>query len=283
MEVIRYQISDEFLENLGVRLSVDTIDKAVADFCEAAYVYPETGDSRASKTSRFKFVCLNIVAINLAHQGLLTGLEAPRRAVDAMRGLDHYNHESVFIVSKWLITHLRDELLAKIADRVVEGEIYRALVQYAAIFMERVDRQDQPEFRLHKVTLQTALAKLEKTFPELNDHRQRAANFEEMLNFATAQVQAGNHGPNDCLMTFTDLAEKCRYAKTEYRQMLLPALMRMADGLKAIRIAKEVCQDNKPKLSCCLFLPLTYIPNDSVKSKSRLLQKNVQHQSSCFC
>lgn len=259
VEVIRYQISDEFSKNVGIRLGVDTVNKAVADFCETAYVYPETGDSRASKTSRFKFMCLNMVAINLAHQGLLTGLEAPKKAVDAMRGLDHYNHESVFIVSKWLTTNLGDKLLDRIADKAVEGEIYRAMIQYTAIFMEQVDTQDQGEFRLQKVTLETAVAKLEKIFPELNDVNKRAANFKEMLYFATAQVRAGNHGPNDCLKTFTDLVEKCRYARTECRQILLPTAMRMAEGLKAIRVANEVCQDNKLKLSCCLFLPLTYI------------------------
>ncbi|KAK7753631.1 hypothetical protein SLS62_004489 [Diatrype stigma] len=245
--VIKHQASDRF--GPDYRIHVSDINSAISDFCKIAYPYPQTGE--ANKTTRFKFVCFNNFAFHLASQKLLTSLDLPQRAIDAMMGkgelsnLPAYNHESVFVVSRWLTTPLGDRLLGEKGSetRAQLPEIYTAFVEYQAKYISLVEHDNREEFRLHKIAVKAAQAKLERLEPRLKAVEAETKRFEDVLEFALGQVQKGNNGPGNIWKQIADKCEIAGKAPENERPRLLADLVRITEDCKPL-VPKEIMWNN---------------------------------------
>lgn len=239
--IIKYQASDGFDE--ATRIRVDDINSAVSDFCKIAYPYPHTGEAQSNKTRRFKFVCFNNFAFGLASQGLLTNLELPQRAIDAMMGDGElsesrcYNHESIFVVSRWLTTPLGAKLLEEgTQTRKQLPEIYKAIIEYTAKYMQWIDQDGRTEFKLHKITVSAAQAKIESIEPTLREGvKDNIKEFENVLNYAHEEVAKGIYGPGGKLKLIVDLAMTTRETSNDVtRRQLAQNLMVLVEECKPL-------------------------------------------------
>lgn len=235
--VIKYQTNNQF--NPRYRITVSDINSAISDFCKIAYPYPQTGE--ANKTTRFKFVCFNNFAFHLASQKLLTSIDLPQRAIDAMMGrgelsnLPAYNHESIFVVSRWLTTPLGDMLLEESSETRAElPEIYRAFVEYHAKYIKLMEHDNREEFKLHKVTVKAAQAKLERLDLRLRGVETETKKFEDVLGIALKQVQKGNNGPGNIWKQIADKYEIAGKAPESERPQLLADLVKITEGCKFV-------------------------------------------------
>ncbi|KAI0006551.1 hypothetical protein F4779DRAFT_595996 [Xylariaceae sp. FL0662B] len=237
VKTIKYLTSAKFEERSKMKLSLEDINKAASDFCATAYPYPQTGTTSTHKASRLKFICFNNFAISLANQGLLDDLDVPKRAIFAMMGENEmsqspgFNHESVFIVSKWFTTSLVDRLLQDEETKVMVPSIYGAISRYKPRYMALYQEHGQTEFKYYGIAIAAAQAKIEGRDKVYKNAEERAQMFKATTELAFEQVENGR--PHPLANTFKEIVHLNEAARKEPneqdRQGIILKLMTMVE------------------------------------------------------
>ncbi|KAI1081468.1 hypothetical protein F5B20DRAFT_65801 [Whalleya microplaca] len=237
VNVIKYLTSDEFETKTMVKIELKDINEALSAFCKYAYPDPQRGEERVHKVSRLKFICFNAFAIGLANRKLLDSLDVPKRAISAMMGQKEifqspcFNHESVFIVSKWLTTNLVDKLMEDDETKLKIPDIYGAISRYRPRYMELYKQDRKQEFLHYSIAIATAQAKIESSNKTYSNAEEKAQIFKTVTELALKQVEQGyDHPLANMLKEIAHLNEAARNQPDEgERQEVLLKLMTMVE------------------------------------------------------